>query len=87
MSLEKWSETITKDVYEEWKRKYNKWKPGFKVFYSPVRKNPKIMILSYNPGGNEESFQSEDNNRYQRGDFSIQNYHSYADTDKTWQKR
>ena len=40
--LEKWSEELTKEVYNEWKTKYSFWKSGFKIFYSPVRKNPKL---------------------------------------------
>ncbi len=86
MSLEKWAEKLTKDVYDEWNKNYSKWNPGFKIFYSPVYKNPKIMILSYNPGGNTASFESEDHHRYRKGDFSVQRYHSYSDTNRTLAK-
>lgn len=69
MEIETWAKNINKEVYEKWKRDYPLWDSGFKVFYSPVRKNPKLMILSYNPGGNETSFQ-EDLNHFEKGSYS-----------------
>ncbi len=76
--IEAWAENLTKEVYLEWKNKHSFWKQGFKVFYSPVRANPKIIILGYNPGGNELSFTS-DKNKFENGDFSMPNTHEYFD--------
>jgi len=65
-----WAEDITKQVYEKWKVDYSTWKQGFKLFYGPVKKNPKLMILTFNPGGDENSFQ-KDFNKFEKGDFSL----------------
>ncbi len=76
-NIDRWAQNLTKSVYSEWKSKYSFWKPGFKVFYGPVRKNPKLMIVSYNPGGNGKNFESEDLKRFRRGDFSLPKANSY----------
>ncbi|MEX2192933.1 MAG: hypothetical protein WD717_06095 [Nitrosarchaeum sp.] len=70
MEINQWAESLTKKVFDEWKNKFSFWNDGFKVFYSPVRLNPKVMIISYNPGGNRSSFESEDYNRFLIDDFS-----------------
>lgn len=69
-NIDRWAEKLTKSVFLEWKSKYRSWKPGFKVFFGPVKRNPQIMILSYNPGGDKEDFK-EDLLRFRKGDFSI----------------
>ena len=79
MDLDEWGEGLIEAVYEKWKSKYSFWKPGFKVFYSPVRKHPRVMIISRNPGGNEESFRREDLGRFERGDFSVPKVHEYVE--------
>lgn len=68
--MKTWAEQLTKDVFQEWERKYRFWKPGFKIFYGPVKRNPKIMILSANPGGDKDSFKG-DLLRFRKGDFSL----------------
>jgi len=75
-----WAESLTKEVYETWKRKYQFWKLGFKVFYGPVRANPKVMIVSYQPGGNERHFEEEDKYRFEQGDFSLHPENIYLAT-------
>jgi len=52
--LEAWAENLQKEVYSEYIEKYFSWKPGLKVFYSPVAMNPHLMIISYQPGGTEK---------------------------------
>lgn len=71
MGMEKWAEGVTRDVFLKWKSDYSFWKPGFKVFYSPVRTNPDGLIISLNPGGNGENFRSADAVRFEKGDFSV----------------
>lgn len=45
-------------LYEDTERLWEKYKDpnGYAIFYSPVFVNPKIMIIGYNPGGDERSF-------------------------------
>ena len=68
-STTKWAENLTKEVYKKWKR-IGKPKNGFRVFYGPVRKNPKLMIISLNPGGGEKYF-VKDKGKYEKGNFSL----------------
>ena len=75
--MEQWIENINRDVFHEWKSKYSSWKTGFKIFYGPVKKNPKLMIISFNPGGGEYYFQKEDLPRFENGDFSAPKTNSY----------
>ncbi len=70
MDLTKWAENLQEEVYKEWKTKYEFWEPGFKVFYGPISRNPKIMLISQNPGGNYRSFLEEDKIRFENNDFS-----------------
>ncbi|VVB61529.1 Uncharacterised protein [uncultured archaeon] len=75
--MNKWAEGIVERVYTRWKDKYaESCKSGFKVFYSPVRQNPQIMIIGYNPGGLENSFMSY-KEKLERGDFSVPIKHEY----------
>ncbi len=79
MNLNKWAETINSHFYTIWKSKYQKWSYGFKIFYSNLVENPRLLILSYQPGGNESHYLSEDSHRFERGDFSI-NGNIYIDS-------
>lgn len=85
--LEKWSEELTKEVYNEWKTKYDFWKAGFKIFYSPVRKNPKLLILSLNPGGTDKHFERENRKSFENNDFSISRKNEYLTTDYSMAKK
>jgi len=60
MEIESWAEDLTKEFFFECRSKYYFWKLGFKIFYGPVRKRPNLLILSFNPGGDEKSFRGED---------------------------
>lgn len=64
LDIQRWAEKITSDTFYLWKNK-TIWKPGFKVFYSPVYFKPKIIIVGHNPGGDERSF-VEDKIRYEK---------------------
>lgn len=76
--LDTWIKNLNKTVFLEWKTKYSSWKKGYKIFYGPVQKNPKLMIISHNPSGSEYYFQTEDLERFQRGDFSAPPTNSYT---------
>lgn len=71
MGITKWSENLTEEIYKEWKKSYSRWKPGVKVFYSPVIENPELMIIGYQPGGNQTHFKIEDEDRFAQGDFGV----------------
>ena len=77
MDITKWAEDLTEEVYNEWKTKYSFWEDGFKVFYSPVRYRPELMIISLNPGGTKRNFVEEHYSDYEDGDFSLLNENSY----------
>ena len=47
MRLEEWVEDITKDVFLKWKSDYSFWRPGFKVFFGPVRKIPMSWLYPW----------------------------------------
>jgi len=85
--LEAWIKDLNKTVFLEWKTKYPSWKTGFKLFYGPVRKNPKLMIISYNPGGSTHYFQKEDLSRFEKGDFSAPKTNSYLIRNNRMAKR
>jgi hypothetical protein len=56
--IERWAKGIREETLGKWdslKDKYNFSKYGFDVFYSPIFENPDLMILGYNPGGDEDS--------------------------------
>ncbi|KAA0257287.1 hypothetical protein FHQ18_09565 [Deferribacter autotrophicus] len=56
-----WAENLLKDVstfYENFKEFNQEY--GFAVFYSPIRLNPELMIIGYNPGGDEKDFNKEE---------------------------
>lgn len=72
-NVKNWAERLTEEVYDTWKNEYPDYLPGVKVFYSPVILNPDLMIISYQPGGNETHFENEDKIRFKEGDFSIKN--------------
>lgn len=76
MDLEPWAESIVQEVYETWKTKFSFWRQGVKIFYSPVRKSPDVMIVGHNPGGDESSF-AEDLKKFERGDFSLPDANEY----------
>jgi hypothetical protein len=71
MNIKTWSENLVKDVYREWKEKYPDYENGFKVFYSVPYKNPKLMIISFQPGGNYSNFYEENLGNYKKDDFII----------------
>ena len=76
--FEAWIESINKSVFLEWQSKYSSWKNGYKIFYGPVKRNPKLMIISFNPGGSTYYFQTEDLQRFEVGDFSAPSINSYT---------
>lgn len=79
--LDTWGEDLTKEVYNQWNSKYSFWKPGFKIFYSPIIKNPTLMILSLNPGGTELDFKQESKTKFGDNDFSLPKRNEYLTTD------
>ena len=64
-----WSEDVTEEVYQKWKD-IGEPETGFKTFYTPVYRNPPVLIIGYNPGGSTDSFKKKDKERFESGDFS-----------------
>ncbi len=50
-----WVEKLYQETRKHWEENGSD-KNGFSIFYSPVIMNPNIMIIGYNPGGDEKSF-------------------------------
>ena len=55
-NLENWGNSIIDKVNEERTRLSEK-RLEFSIFYSPLRANPKLMIIGDNPGGQMEQAQ------------------------------
>lgn len=63
MDLNQWSDSLLRETYNKWSSlegKYEFWKSGFAVFYSPVYENPDLMIIGYNPGGDSDTFNEKE---------------------------
>ena len=87
MDINEWAEELTKEVYTIWKTKYRDWEHGFKVFYSPIRRNPKLMIISLNPGGTVTNFKKTDYWKFKKGNFSLPPKNRYLVTDYPFAKK
>ncbi|HET6458301.1 MAG TPA: hypothetical protein VFG24_05440, partial [Nitrosopumilaceae archaeon] len=51
---------------------------GFKIFYSPVISNPKLMIITLNPGGGKAKDFKENRSDFENGDFSLPQKNEYT---------
>lgn len=87
MEAEKWAENLTQEIYSIYQRKYSFWKPGLKLFYSPVVFKPQLMIISYQPGGSEEHYANEDRDRFDAGDFSLPTTNDYVSKNHVMSRR
>jgi hypothetical protein len=50
-----WIKSLYKETHEMWEQN-GKDPKGYAIFYSPVAIKPKIVLIGYNPGGDESSF-------------------------------
>lgn len=53
-----WAKELTADVDKIW-REHPFLKDGYAVFYSPVIKEPELLIVGFNPGGDSSSFDQQ----------------------------
>ena len=74
--LEEFGRGINEKMYK--KCKESGWKNGFKIFYTKLVNKPTMMILSLNPGGEEESFKV-DRERFENGCFEVGEINEFAD--------
>lgn len=77
MDMDEFSQTIIDQVHKKWRSlekdkltKYGIWDCGFSLLYSPLRANTDLMILGFNPGGDEKDFKIED-------EIKMPRHHSY----------
>lgn len=75
--LDEWAADLIEEVYQEWKKNYSDLEGGAKVFYTPVRESPKLLILGYQPGG--EAFGRKA--RFEAGNFYPPNRNRLLDAD------
>lgn len=86
LDLETWAIQLQREVYGEWRSKYRT-KEGFKIFYGPIRSNSKLMIISFNPGGNAKNFRDENLVDFEKGDFSLPKKNEYLTTNYTMARK
>ena len=69
--IDSWAADLTEEVFEKWKE-YGEPEYGFKTFVTPVKKNPKFLIIGYNPsvGSGKNTFKTDLLPKYKSGDFS-----------------
>lgn len=80
MSVQNWGEEIQEEVYDYWRENHPNHEEGFKIFYSPIRENPDLLVAGINPAGKPEHFKP-DLERFERGDFSLPEDHEYLEAD------
>jgi hypothetical protein len=80
-------EQINKGIYNKIQNDWPEWKTGFKLYYSPVKENPDLMILSFQPGGGEESYKAEDKKNFDSGDFSLLKENIYTQNNFRFSKK
>src|SRR5438874_13767284 len=73
-----WAQKLTSEVYLTWQTKYGYWENGFKVFYSPVKNQPNLLIIGYQPGGDQADFAREDKHPFENGDFRLPSNNLYS---------
>ena len=59
MDIDIWAEELLRDVCEKWEASEDRYAfgdCGFRVFYSPIRLSPELMIIGYNPGKDDKPF-------------------------------
>ena len=84
--LDKWAENLTKEVYDEWKTKYSYWNSGFRVFYSPIKYKPSLLIISLNPGGGPKDFEKHHSN-FKNKNFSLDKENVYVTRNRLFAKK
>ena len=77
--IEEWGMKLNEEVYNEWTN-HPELEAGFKIFYTKLRKDPPIMILSLNPGGGKDSFE-EDRKRFEKKCFEIKDENFYLENE------
>lgn len=77
--LNEWAVNLTKSIYLKYQENetLKNIDNGVKVFYSPVAENTKLMIIGYQPGGNDEHYAREDKNAFEDGDFRLPKQNIY----------
>ncbi len=66
MDIDIWAEELLKDVCEKWETTEDKYAfrdCGFRVFCSPIRLSPELMIIGYNPGKDDKPFSKEEDSQ------------------------
>lgn len=56
-----WISQLYAETAQLWERQKDP--RGYAIFYSPVSVHPKIMIIGYNPGGDERSFLADNHSK------------------------
>ncbi len=83
MEINKWAEDLTAEVSRKWKDSANRYEfsaSGFRVFSSPVRPCPDLMVIGYHPGNEDKPFNRKE-------DFRIPVRHEYGHDDSKLAKK
>lgn len=86
MDIKIWSENLLKEAFSIWNKNSFYSPHGVKVWYSVPEKNPELLIISYQPGGDITDFENEGWDNLKNGVFDIKE-NSYIDTDYKMSKR
>jgi hypothetical protein len=70
---EKWMQDLYFNTKKKWQAEGGN-EMGFAIFYSPIKVNPKIMIIGLNPGGGVESVDEPMKGPLSKHDYFVQNY-------------
>ncbi len=89
-SLQAWAGEITKDAYKL--NEKLEWKEGFETFFSPVKPEPDLLVLSLQPSGDEGDYTADRIHYQNAAPESIQEFlpptkNEYATEDWIFAKR
>ena len=69
-----WVKQLYDETKKSWKENEEDAKGGFAIFYSPVKINPTIALIGYNPGGDEKDFNEQNISIPLQHEYFTENY-------------
>ncbi len=68
--IDQWANKVGEESCNFWRDNFGDWEHGIKNWYTPLRVDPEIMIVTLNPGRSRQNYEQEDAKRHSHGDFS-----------------
>ena len=69
-----WVKQLYDETKKSWKENEEDAKGGFAIFYSPVKINPTIALIGYNPGGDDKDFNEQNISIPLQHEYFTENY-------------